>query len=333
MADELTDHLNEDHADTVLFLARSYGAPGAREAQISGFDLAGVDLDVDDAPVRIAFAEPAASEEGVWAAALDLLVRARTAAPADLPLTSLERDYVATEQARVFVTQVVRTRQVTPHMKEITFAGGLEGFRPQAPDTWMWVLLPPLPIGPGATYTDISSLPEDQRPVGKNYTVRRWDPATGELDIWFVLHGDSGPCSAWAARADVGDEVGLWGPRAAHEPPTGTTNQLLLADETGLPGALAILEALPDGVDALALVEVASAEEEVAGADPRIRWVHRDRGESLLDAVKGLDLADPSGWYAWGGAESRDITAIRRHLRETVGFPREACCLVGYWRR
>lgn len=333
MSDEITDHLNEDHGDTVLFLARSYGTPTAELASITGFDVRGIDLDVDGGAVRIAFPEPAASEEVVWGSALELLGRARAAAPAELPLTSLERDYARTDAARVFVTRVVRTRQVTPHLRELTFAGGLEGFRLLAPDTWMWVLLPPLHVGAGATYTEISALPEELRPAGRNYTVRRWDPTTGELDIWFVLHGDEGPCSAWAATASAGDEVGLWGPRAAHEPPAGTTRHLLLADETGLPGALAILESLDAGASAVALVEVASAEEEVPDVDPRVRWLHRDRGGSLIDAVQGLDLADPSGWYAWGGAESRDITAIRRHLRETVGFAREACCLVGYWRR
>lgn len=333
MADEITDHLNEDHGDTVLFLARSYGSPAADVAFIRGFDLDGIDLEVDGTPARIPYLAPAETLDAAWESALALLVGARAAAPADAPLTSLERDYAYTESARVFVTRVVRTRQITPHLRELTFAGGLEGFRPLAPDTWMWVLLPPLHVPAGASYTDITALPEELRPVGKNYTVRRWDPTTGELDIWFVLHGDSGPCSAWATRAEVGDEVGLWGPRAAHEPPASTTKHLLLADETGLPGALAILESLPAEAEAVALVEVSGVEDEVLDVDPRVRWLHRDRGESLLDGVKGLDLGDPEGWYAWGGAESRDITVIRRHLRETVGLPREACCLVGYWRR
>lgn len=332
MEDATREHLNEEHADTVLFLARSYGAPSATAAAITGADLLGVDLDVDGTTRRIAFAEPAASPDAVWDQALALLARARAAAPADDALTSLERDYANSASARVHVTRVVRARQITPHLRELTFAGGLDGFRLLAPDTWMWVLLPPLPVGPGATWSEISALPEEQRPRGSNYTVRRWDPAAGELDIWFVLHGDEGACSSWAASAQVGDEVGLWGPRSAHEPPPGTRCHLLLADETGLAGALAILESIPDA-DALALVEVADAGEEVPDADPRIRWLHRDRGESLLDAVQGLDLGDGRGWYAWGGAESRDITAIRRHLRGTVGFPREACCLVGYWRR
>jgi len=37
--------------------------------------------------------------------------------------------------------------------------------------------------------------------------------------------------------------------------------------------------------------------------------------------------------YVWGGAESKTLTAIRKHLRQQVGLPRDAVSLLGYWRR
>jgi NADPH-dependent ferric siderophore reductase len=35
----------------------------------------------------------------------------------------------------------------------------------------------------------------------------------------------------------------------------------------------------------------------------------------------------------WGGAESRCMTAVRRHVRDERRLPRHAVSLVAYWRR
>jgi hypothetical protein len=37
-------------------------------------------------------------------------------------------------------------------------------------------------------------------------------------------------------------------------------------------------------------------------------------GTELVDAVVALDL-DGDGWWGFGGAESRQVTAVRSHLR------------------
>jgi NADPH-dependent ferric siderophore reductase len=51
--------------------------------------------------------------------------------------------------------------------------------------------------------------------------------------------------------------------------------------------------------------------------------------------VRDLDLGDAGGteWWAFGGAESRQITAVRKHLRQEVGWPAERVSMTGYWRR
>ena len=38
------------------------------------------------------------------------------------------------------------------------------------------------------------------------------------------------------------------------------------------------------------------------------------------------------GTYVWGGGESRNVTAVRKLVRQGWGLPREAVSLVGYWR-
>ena len=53
--------------------------------------------------------------------------------------------------------------------------------------------------------------------------------------------------------------------------------------------------------------------------------------DSLADAVRAMPLPEGRG-YAWGGGESRALTALRRHLRNEVGMAREQVSLVAYWR-
>ncbi|MEZ5226639.1 MAG: SIP domain-containing protein [Acidimicrobiales bacterium] len=64
-------------------------------------------------------------------------------------------------------------------------------------------------------------------------------------------------------------------------------------------------------------------------------WVAR-RGErgggALVDAVRKLDI-EASGVYAYGAAESREITAVRKLLRSEREIPGVRVQMVGYWRR
>jgi NADPH-dependent ferric siderophore reductase len=206
----------------------------------------------------------------------------------------------------------------------------------------VYVLLPPpgraeLPVGTSFRWTDFYAMAEEDRPVGAYYTVRQFRPEAGELDCDVFLHEPCGNVSGWARRADTGQPAALWGPRAAWHPPEGTTDWLLVADETGLPALCGILERRPDALPVRAFVEVASVAEERAlpgGAD--VTWLHRDGREGgttelLVDAVRtgGVPTATT---YAWGGAESRAMTAIRKHLRHEVGLAKARVSMTPYWR-
>lgn len=86
---------------------------------------------------------------------------------------------------------VKRSLLVAPHMKRITIDGRcLSTLRPELPAQWFKLFVP---------------LKGGQRSSGRAYTVRRFDRTTHELDIDLFLHGDSGPVSAWAESAQVGD--------------------------------------------------------------------------------------------------------------------------------
>ena len=117
---------------------------------------------------------------------------------------------------------------------------------------------------------------EDQH--WRNYTVRSIDPARSQIDIDFFLHGDAGRAAAWAERAQVGDAIGFAGPRLHWKGGNHADWSLLVADETGLPALLAILETLPAGHRTTALAEVSDnteRQEVETAADVDLHWLVR----------------------------------------------------------
>jgi len=133
--------------------------------------------------------------------------------------------------------------------------------------------------------------------------------------------------------------VALWGPRTAYAPPADTDWYLLAADETGLPAVAGILESLPEDTVARVFAEVDNPDERQelpSSPSVEVTWLYRDGAEAgtttlLADAVRALPW--PGGTpYAWGGGESRSMTAIRRYVRQEVGLTREQVSLVAYWR-
>jgi NADPH-dependent ferric siderophore reductase len=163
----------------------------------------------------------------------------------------------------------------------------------------------------------------------RNFTVRAHRPGRQEVDVDFFLHDHPGRASAWAAAAQPGDRVGYAGPRTHWQANGGCDWSLLVADETGLPALLAILETLPPGHRAFAVAEIGGDAERQAPstrADVDLRWITR-RGE-LRDAVRELDLPLGRG-TAWGGGESQAMRAVREELRGRRNL--EKLQLLGYW--
>lgn len=342
--------LNTDFADSVLLVGRVLGErPEATAAQMLTLDARGVDAVAHDAegehPFRVDFDEPVTDPLQFTAALLGMVVRAREVSGEEGE-TAAEKEVAQLGAIRTFVTSVVAVEDVHPHLRLITFGGGdLATFVPNGPDAFVYVLLPPpgrteLTIDQSFSWEAVPDMPADERPVGAYYTVRRWRPDAGELDALFVLHGDTGPASAWAGRAAVGDPVALWGPRTSWDPPADTDHYLLVADETGLPAVAGVLDLLPATASIQVVAEVASAEERQELPDhpgASVTWLHRDGAEAgtatdlLVDAVRSLEWRGEHP-YVFGGGESRALTKVRRFVRDEKGCPREAVSLVAYWR-
>jgi len=353
-APEIIHGMNVDFEDSTLFVARVLGErPSATAARITALEPTGVHLVVTDAggetAVEIRFDAAVGDLSELTVALFGLVLRAREVSGEE-GMTSAERQMAAMTSYRTLVTEVVAVEDVHPHLRRITFGGDdLAGLRLPGPDAFFYVLLPPpgraeLTVDQSFTWEAHHAMPEDERPVGAYYTVRRWDPAALRLEMLFVLHdshgADDGPASSWAAKAAVGDPAALWGPRTAFAPPAGTDRYVLVADETGLPAVAAIVESLPPEIPVQVVAEVADApsrQELPERPTVAVTWCHRDGADPgttslLLDAVTALPpLTDTT--YVWGGGESRTLATVRRHLRHERDLSREAVALITYWRR
>lgn len=245
------------------------------------------------------------------------------------------------------MAEVTDSARLSPHMQRVTLsAPDLAGLDGQAGDQFARLLFPPTvrarPVLPTTSdwWQELLALPTAERPVLRNYTIRHFRPALGELDIDFVLHGDTGPASTWAARARQGAVVGLLEQDRSYQPPADAMWQLLAGDETALPAIGAILEELTDHSSVHVFVEVPSAadmQDLPAPRRARLHWLPRDErpyrpGDLVRQAVLAADLPDEPG-YAWIAGESRMTTAVRRYLVRDRGMGKTAVNFCGYWRR
>ena len=163
------------------------------------------------------------------------------------------------------VLRVLRTAAVTPHMRRITLGGDEIAGISRGPNIKLLIPPPGLaePEWPMAGANGRAIWPAaDKRPAVRTYSVRRFDPGAGELDVDFVLHGHGGPASRWASDAKPGDVLGIGGPGGRTV--ADADWYLLAGDHTALPAISAILETLPAAARGHAIIEVPDAQEEQA---------------------------------------------------------------------
>ncbi|MEX1294873.1 MAG: siderophore-interacting protein [Candidatus Limnocylindrales bacterium] len=179
--------------------------------------------------------------------------------------------------------------------------------------------------------------PDGERPPMREYTVRRFDPAARELDVRVLLHGN-GPLARWAAGAQVGDRVGVTGPRASKIMPDGFANYLLVGDLTAVPAIARWLGVLPDGAMAQVLIAARSDDDVVELKCEQPIWVlwltnlSLPEAEHLPLALEQLKLYSDDT-FAWAAGEAVAMREVRRVLLEEHGLPRENVRVTGYWRR
>lgn len=272
-------------------------------------------------------------------------------APLSMPKTSRS---LTVHPLTLREVEVVRITDLTPGMRRITLAGdqlraftSTNGFAQPAFDSSGFdddirlVFCYPsqeTPVLPVQQETGLS-LPRDPRPLSKTYTVRRWNPDAGEVDVDFVKHG-IGVGTTWAYRAKPGDRIHFYGPSASRALPHDADWFLVAGDDTAMPAIARLLDELPDDARAQVFIEVAEHSHRLdlrTRPQVQVTWLVRDDTEAgttslLVDAVKN------SGWwdgrpFAWIAGEHTAVRDLRRHLVEDRAVPKEDIEFTGYWRR
>ena len=220
--------------------------------------------------------------------------------------------------------RVSQLQQLTPHMVRVTVTGeALADFPAPGPASHFKVFFPNV---------------EAERPVSRTYTPRRWEPATGALDIDILLHG-SGVGSTWASGVAVGEIAAVGRPGGAYEIDPAAAWFLIAGDDSALPAIGTLVEALPPEVRAQVFIEVDSAEDEqplTSRARLDLTWLHRGQqrgpaGGLVEAAMRHCALPSGSG-RVWVACEAAVMRNIRTHLLHERGLSREAMHTHGYWK-
>jgi NADPH-dependent ferric siderophore reductase len=242
---------------------------------------------------------------------------------------------------RVWTGTVVRTENLTPGLRRIVFGGdGLAGYASTGVgDEYLRLIFPKrqkdAPLLP--TVTD-GCLDYDSIDLAtmRTYTVRDFQPATGEVTIDFVIH-DGGVAAGWARVAQPGDLVGLNTPVGMYAPPADLAWQFLVADGAALPAAARLIEGTPSGVRTRAVLEVPDPTHRLTlTASPacEVSWIYGGNGHGpsrLEQVVRSLRRPTDGVGYIWVAGETRELRGVRKCLRRELGLPSTAYKTVGYW--
>jgi NADPH-dependent ferric siderophore reductase len=233
------------------------------------------------------------------------------------------REVMRRRGLKEWTLKVVDTSELTPRMRRVALtADELEGFDPQ----------------PGQDV--VLMLPDREGALGRrHYTIRRYDPAARKIDIDVVMHGDSTPATRWALGSLPGDEVTAFGPRGRNVLNEGADWRLFVGDETAIPGFFGMIESLPAGARARAMIEIQSDADRQAAetpADLELEWLSRGgqgaepSSARLIEAIAGFE-PPPGVGHIYLLGETSTVRAQRQAL-VARGFPKGSIFAEGYWR-
>jgi NADPH-dependent ferric siderophore reductase len=210
---------------------------------------------------------------------------------------------------------VSRIEQLAPNYVAVSFTGAtLAGFLSLSFDDHLKFIVP----GDGAAS------------VMRDFTPRRFDPATGELTIEFALH-EEGTASDWARSAAVGTAAAVAGPRGSMIIPTDYDWHLLVGDASALPAIRRRLDELPASAK---VTVIASGDQNGAllPASTPARRIQRVANDAeMLAAVRALALPAGPG-YSWCAGEAAAMKQLRDVLARDKGQPKEAMRVAAYWK-
>lgn len=241
------------------------------------------------------------------------------------------RNRFTARRARVVAVQrltpdFVRVSVAGPDFADFPEAGPADHIRLFFPREDDGVLVAPRAVGAGEDGIERPTEPtisRDFTPAG----IRRTADGV-EVDIDFLLHADPGPAARWAARAAVGDELVVVGPRGSKHAPDGADSFLLIVDGTALPSASQWIRAA-GGRPTIALVggavEARVARDYFAAVDATPTRIVEGDGELA-------ELRIDEGTFVFAAGEATSLIPVRAALRERA-LAAGQFAVSGYWRR
>lgn len=253
---------------------------------------------------------------------------------------------VSTSKVRPYqVFDIVLKQRITlsPSLTRLVFTGAdINLMQTLAPDQRVKLLFPAADgSGPdlpkfGDWHAARRCLAQHKQPPMRSYTIRALRAEQAELDIDFVLHGETGPASAWATHAQPGDRLQIVAPHRLADkdpggyewqPPVGVQQVLLIGDETALPAIAGILETLADqtgGPQVQAFIEVPHEADCLplrCAPGTHLHWLPRDaqgfcHGEAMVHAAKELAQLPPAAGPHRPGKGVKDIDIDKKRVWE-----------------
>lgn len=259
--------------------------------------------------------------------------------------------------------QVVRTEELTPHLIRLVLGGsgpgtGFDTFTPnEYTDSYVKIVI----VDDGMSAADVAALPQpltmdsfkslppEQQPTVRTYTVRNVDAERREIWIDFVVHGEHGVAAPWAAAAKPGQPAYLMGPSGAYAPDPAADWYLFAGDEAAIPAISVALEALPDNAIGKVFIEIGGPDDEIELKKPdgvELSWIYRGgradlvpedmAGDNapLIAAVKETPWLPGQVQVFIHGEAQTVMHNLRPYIRKERGVEAKwASSISGYWRR
>ncbi|MCY1356545.1 Vibriobactin utilization protein ViuB [compost metagenome] len=218
---------------------------------------------------------------------------------------------------RLFDIELKQRIPLSPSLARFVFTGPeVARMCTMAPDQRVKLLfpsadgLPPQLPHEGDWLKTQRALEPERRPPMRTYTIRALRREALEVDVDFVLHGETGPASTWATHARPGDRLQMVAPDGEFpgtpggyewRPPAGIRHVLLIGDETALPAIAGILEELaiwPDRPNVQAFIEVPHGTDRLelrCAPEAQVNWLPRDsggwqHGQGMIQAARELAI-------------------------------------------
>jgi NADPH-dependent ferric siderophore reductase len=209
---------------------------------------------------------------------------------------------------------VIGVEDVAPHVRLITMTSSdLVGFE----------------YTPGQDL--LFEFPDGDRTLRRRYTIRRSDTELGIADFEIEIHDGRGPATRWAATAEPGNHLEAIGPRGGISLRPTATSHLFIVDDSAMPAAFALLEALPAETPATALLVTSHGAKSrpATAVAPETSLVWFSQSE-MLGMLSDLHPAADTAAYLFG---ERHLVRKAEELLVAGGLDRDAVASKAYWRR